>query len=185
MSARALRAVAVAAAVGAGLSAAAAGCHRSAAQGQQEGTASATPSAAAPAPSTPVDHLAPGELVEGGQRAFGLTLPRDLRIEEAFSDVVYARGRVPVHALVQYFHARLQEGGVREGEHSATFDHVKVRGEPGLELGIHIVTESGGTRVEIRDTTPPPTPDLPDQASRWKQVGLTPDGRLADPTHLD
>jgi len=179
VSARALGALALAA----GLTAAVGACHRSAAQ-DRPSTASAAPSAA-PAPSTPVDHLAPGELVEGGQRAFGLTLPRDLRIEEAFADVVYASGRVPVHALVQYFHARLQEGGVREGERSATFDHVKVRGKPGLELAIHIMAEPGGTRVEIRDTTKPPAPDLPDQVSRWKQVGLTPDGRLADPTHLD
>lgn len=178
MSVRALGALVVAA----GLMAMAA-CHRSAAR-ERQSTASAAPSAM-PAPATPVDHLAPGELVEGGQQAFGLPLPRDLRVEEAFADVVYARGRVPVHALVQYFRERLQEGGVREGERTASFDHVKVRGKPGLELGIHIMAEPGGTRVEIRDTTPPPAPDLPDPASRWKQVGLTPDGRLADPTHLD
>jgi hypothetical protein len=181
VSARALGTLALAA----GLTAAFAACHRSAAQ-DKPSTASATPSAApVPASSMPIDHLAPGELVEGGQQAFGLTLPRDVRIEQAFADVVYARGRVPVHALVQYFHARLQEGGMREGERSASFDHVKVRGKPGLELAIHIMDEPGGTRVEIRDTTPPPAPGLPDEASRWKQVGLTPDGRLADPTHLD
>jgi len=37
----------------------------------------------------------------------------------------------------------------------------------------------------IRDTTPPKGPPLPDENARWKQVGLTPSGRLVDPTHLD
>ena len=137
------------------------------------------------ASAAPVDHLAPGELLEGGQHAFGIVLPRDLPIEEAFVDVVYANGRVPVHAVVQYLRPRLQEGDLREGDSAATFDHVKVRGQPGLELRIRITTAPEGTRVELRDSTPHPAPNLPDEAARWKQAGLTPDGRLANPTHLD
>ncbi len=160
------------------------GCHRSSSAESSETVSSAAPSGSAPAPEA-VDHLAPGELIEGGQQAFGIPLPRDLRIDESFAEVVYASGRVPVHALVQYFRPRLQDGGLREGTSSASFDHVKLRGKPGLELSIHITTIPGGTRVEIRDTTPPQAPNLPDETSRWKQVGLTPDGRLADPTHLD
>jgi hypothetical protein len=159
-----------------------AACHRSSSDVQQT-VSSAAPSEAPSA--APVDHLAPGELVEGGQQAFGIPLPRDLRIDESFAQVVYASGRVPVHALVQYFRPRLQDGGLREGASSASFDDVKLRGKPGLRLAIHITTIPGGARVEIRDTTPPPAPNLPDESSRWKEVGLTPDGRMADPTHLD
>jgi hypothetical protein len=134
---------------------------------------------------TPVDHLAPGELVEGNQSVFGIRLPRALQIDESFGDAVVASGPVSVHALVQYLRPRLQEGGLREGEAAATFEHVKVRGQPGLELAIHIVPVEGGTRVELRDETPRTAEPLPDEPARWKQVGLTPNGRLADPTHLD
>jgi hypothetical protein len=39
--------------------------------------------------------------------------------------------------------------------------------------------------LDVRDITPLPVPDLPNETARWRQVGLTPDGKLADPTHLE
>jgi hypothetical protein len=144
-------------------------------------TASISPAASA----APSDHLAPGELREGSQRAFGVALPSALRVKGSFVDVVYAGGPASVHALVQYFRARLEDGTMREGPAAATFEHVKVRGKPGLELLVHIANGADGASVEIRDSTPPPAPALPDEPSRWRQVGLTPQGRLADPSHLD
>jgi hypothetical protein len=61
-----------------------------------------------------------------------------------------------------------------------------VRGKPGLELRIRILADPrGGSRVEIRDESPVPAANLPDERARWRQAGLTPDGHLADPTHLD
>ena len=169
--------------VGAVVVLAGAACHH--AETSESAPTPVGPSSEAVASAAPVDHLAQGELIEGGQQAFGVTLPRDLQIEESFTDVVYANGHVPIHALVQYLRDRLQEGGVREGADAATFDHVKVRGRPGLELQVRIAVAPQGTRVEIRDTTPPPAPSLPDETARWKQVGLTPDGHLANPKHLD
>jgi hypothetical protein len=133
----------------------------------------------------PVDHLAPGELLEGTQHAFGLTLPKELPVEAAFVNVVYATGPVLVHSVARYFRPRLEEGALRESESVATFEHVRVRGKPGLELTIRILAGAEGTRVEIRDTTLAPTPDLPDDAARWRQIGMTPQGRPLDPTHLD
>jgi hypothetical protein len=53
------------------------------------------------------------------------------------------------------------------------------------ELAIRIVNAMGGASVEIRDATAPQAVTLPDEAARWKKVGLTPEGRLADPHHLD
>jgi hypothetical protein len=165
---------------------------------EEEAVQQAAP-AVAPAPSASTTHgpdqLAPGELVEGGEKAFGIVLPRDLRVEETFADVVYASGPVGIHALVQYFSARVTEGGVREGPDAATFEHVHARGGASppnhptdhvdRDLTLRILRQGGGVRVELRDTTPPVIPVLPDEAQRWKQVGLTPEGRIADPTHLD
>jgi hypothetical protein len=106
-------------------------------------------------------------------------------VEAAFVNVVYATGPVLVHSVARYFRPRLEEGALRESESVATFEHVRVRGKPGLELTIRILAGAEGTRVEIRDTTPAPTPDLPDDAARWRQIGMTPQGRPLDPTHLD
>jgi hypothetical protein len=170
--------------LGLGLGVALAGCGRT--NGGDVGTPTAssrvvTASASATAP----DHLAPGELVEGRTTALGVVLPRDLRLDASFMDVAYASGPVGVHPLVQYFRARLTDGSLREGPEAATFERVHAAGAPGKELEVRILLQPGGSRVEVRDATPPPVPALPDESARWRQVGLTPKGRLADPTHLD
>jgi hypothetical protein len=146
-----------------------------------EGTAEISPAPSA----TPVDRLAPDELLSGSEQAFGIVLPRAVTVKGRFVDVVYADASASVHALAQYFRPRLHDGSMREGPAAAAFEHVKVRGQPGLELDVHIVSAPQGASVEIRDATPQPPPALPDEPSRWRQVGLTPNGHLLDPTHLD
>jgi len=146
---------------------------------------SASTSSQSEANPTPVDHLAPDELLEGPVRAFGVPLPRAAAVKGTFVDVVYASGPVSVNALARYFRARLQGGTLREGPLAATFEHAKVPGRPGVELAVRIAAAPDGSSIEVRDSTPPPAPSLPDESSRWKEVGLTPQGRLADPTHLD
>lgn len=160
------------------------GCrHPSPAETDSAGTVAAPVAATSEAP--PVDHLAPGELIEGTQVALGLKLPRDLRLEEAFADVAYARGLAPLHSVVTYFRERLKDGSLREGEQAATFMNVHAPGRPGRELSVEIGATLGGVRVEIRDTTPPVLPALPNDEARFRQVGLSPDGRWLDPTHLN
>jgi len=140
----------------------------------------------APAPVAPVDHLAPGELVEGTEHAFGLTFPRDLRIDRTFAQVVYASGEVGIHPLVKYFRARLQGGALDEEDTSATFNHVRAPSVPQRELSIRIAQAIGNrVRAEIRDSTPPAAPDLPDEAARWRNVGLTPQGKVLEPVHTN
>jgi hypothetical protein len=141
-------------------------------------------SAATVAPA-PVDHLAPGELLEGTEHAFGVTLPEGLHVEAAFASEVLASGPLTVHPLVQYLQARLKGGGLREGTGSATFEGVKASNDRDPPLTIHIMQVRDGVRVTLRDTTSRPAVPLPDDATRWKQVGMTPSGRIADPTHLD
>jgi hypothetical protein len=140
-----------------------------------------------PVPSArPADHLGPDELIEGTEKAFGLTLPRGLVVEHRYPDTLEAGGPMTVHALVLYLRPRLQGGSLRESERVATFEHVTTPGlPPYTELSIQLAVTLNETRVKLMSTTHPPAPDLPDVASRWKQVGLSPDGKILDPTHLD
>jgi hypothetical protein len=140
------------------------------------------PSASQPAPT---DHLAADELVEGEKKAFGVPLPRDVRVDGAFVDVVMASGPMGVRPLVKYFRARLTEGSLHAGDEAATFDHVHVPGNPGAEYSLHIWVSGMATRLAFRDTTPKPQPNLPDDTARWRQAGLTPQGAVLDPTHLE
>jgi hypothetical protein len=133
-----------------------------------------------------VDHLAPGELVEGTQLAFGVPLPREIQIEQSFVDLVRAKGPVGVHSLAAYFTARLEGGGLREGSEAATFEHVRPRGRPEPELVVRIAARLGGAFVEIQKVATPASaePSL-DEVTRWRRSGLTPKGKIIDPTHLD
>src|ERR1019366_6488256 len=137
------------------------------------------------APVLPTDHLAPGELLEGSEQAFGLTLPQGVKIDRAFGKVTYASGPVALHPLVDYFRARVRDVDLREGTGSATFEHVTAQGKPEPELSIHLATFRDVVRVQIRDETVPVLPPLPDDAARYKRARLTPSGRVLDPTHLD
>jgi hypothetical protein len=90
-----------------------------------------------------------------------------------------------VHALVKYFQARLQGGSLRESEAVATFEHVSQPGAPDAELTIHIEVALAKTRIDLTSYHPAKEPPkLPDEESRWRAVGLTPNGKILDPTHL-
>lgn len=140
------------------------------------------PTAAAP----PLNHLAPGELVEGTEQAFGLTLPRGVHIESSDRGDVRAVGLVTLHALVKYLRTHVQESDLDEGDQYADLHKVKLHGKPGALYEMHL-SPAGfrGTMLLVQDVTPTPAPDLPNDAERWKAVGLTPNGRVLDPTHLD
>ncbi len=138
------------------------------------------------ASAAPVDSLAPGELVSGTAKAFAIVLPRDLHIDQALTDVIFASGPVNAADLANYVRARVREGDVSVGATATIFDKVKSIDAPNRLLSIRIFSGpmGRGAHIEIRDVTPHPPPDLPNEESRWKQVGLSPDGRLIDPQHL-
>jgi hypothetical protein len=168
-----------------GLATALGACARSSKDGGPPPGAT-TPTGGAPqASAMPVDHLAPGELAEGAQSALGVTLPRDLQVRESYVDLVSAFGPVSVHSLVRYLTAHLDGGSLREGAEAATFEHVSARGKPEPELLVHVTSEFGGSRLEIHKVTHPPGSPLLDEPSRWRQVGLTPQGKVLDPSHLE
>ena len=159
------------------------GCHHDEAD---SGSTATAPSASA----KPVDHLAPGELLEGPEKAFGIALPKDVAVEKRFVDVVYAMGSPPPQAVAKYFSARVEGGKVTTGDRGTTFDGVHAPGNTNVTLRVEVATATDGlyagrgSRVTVRDITAPKQPDLPDEAARWNAAGLTPDGKLADPKHM-
>lgn len=136
-------------------------------------------------PVIPADHLAAGELLEGSEEAYGIKLPQGVVVNEAFSKETDASGAVALHPLVDYFRAHVHDGDLREGDSSATFEHVTAPGRPEPLLQIHLAMSRDVIKIVIRDETPPVLPPLPDDAARFKRAGLTPSGRILDPTHLD
>jgi hypothetical protein len=134
----------------------------------------------------PVDHLAKGELLEGTDKALTIVLPRVLHVDNAFVHVVYASGNASPEDVANYFRARVRDGSVTPGASATLFENVRVPASPEVLLRIRVqpMQDGIGTSVEIRDVTPPPPMNLPDEESRWKSAGLKPNGTLADPKHM-
>jgi hypothetical protein len=138
----------------------------------------------------PVDHLAPGELVEGSERAFELPLPRGMHVDGRFIDVVYASGDVAPDALANYVRNRVRDGKAITGAAGTVFDRVRIPAAPDTYLAIYVrpgpTRPTSSSMLEIRNVTAPKSADMPDEESRWKAAGLKPGGRgsMLDPTHL-
>jgi hypothetical protein len=77
-------------------------------------------------------------------------------------------------------------GSVTVGAASTIFTRVQVPVNPGRELNIRVEPRQNGTgvRLTIRDVTPPPVDQTMTEEQRWKQVGIAPGGKIADPSHL-
>jgi hypothetical protein len=133
----------------------------------------------------PPDHLGEGELLEGTQKAFGILLPRRLKIDQAFVDVVFASGEARPDAVANYIRARVRMGTVHIGAANTLFERVQVPENPGREISIRVATGDNGRGcvVELRDVTPP-KPLEGSETDKWRAVGLSPDGKLLDPQHL-
>jgi hypothetical protein len=151
-----------------------------------EESSSGSPSPSSGDKARPVDHVAAGELLEGTEMAFGLALPRAAHVEGAFSDVVLVTMRASVDSLVAYFRARVREGTLRKGNQSATFEHAKVPGKPGLEVSVQLRALSPQeSRIEVRDTTPVPGTAKATPEETWRALGMKPNGQPLDPTRVE
>jgi len=133
----------------------------------------------------PADHLGEGELLEGTEKAFGLTLPRQVKVDSRFVDLVYASGPPRPDAVANYIRARVRFGTVRIGAANTLFEKVQMPEAPGREISIRVsAAENGrGCVIEMRDVTPA-KPLEGNEADKWRAMGLTPDWKLLDPQHL-
>ena len=143
------------------------------------------PSSNRPSP-LPVDHTTPGELGQGDAVAFALSLPRGMKIDAAFVDLIFASGQVPLTSCIDYIRSRVYGGKLSQKEGFARFEHVHTAQEPHRILSIQIsgAMPSEFVQIEIRDTTPPPPPALADEEAQWRAVGLHPNGQPIDPQHV-
>jgi hypothetical protein len=141
-----------------------------------------------PTESKPPDHLAPNEVVESKERAFGLPLPRNSRVAGRFEKLIHAQTPLSPEDLVNFVRARVKDGKVMPGTSGTELSDVTPLGAPQTRLSITVRLYRGGeghrSEMIVRDTTPPPLePGLTDE-ERWRKAGLTPSGQIADPTKL-
>ncbi len=132
----------------------------------------------------PPTHLAPDELLEGTDSAFGLVLPRGARIKHRFVDQVLIEASLPFDKLLAYVQAHVSAGTLSKGERKATFDHVRAKESRDLRITLEAAA-FGTVRLEIRDTTQQLAPILPDEDARWRAAGMTRDGKILNRKQLE
>ena len=150
------------------------------------GGAAASASAASSAPK-PVDRLAPGELAPGEAEAFGLVLPKGMKVQARFPGKVHARGRLRPEDVANYIRGRVIVRYVELGAAATIFPRVTIKqGAKDRLYTIEVAGNGRSTQLTITDTTPPPKPPIQlSQAQLMERAGLTPDGKVKNLKQLE
>jgi hypothetical protein len=136
----------------------------------------------------PLDHLGPGEIPPGTETAYGLVLPRGMKVLARFPGVVHASGALSPEDVSNYVRDRVLVSRVELGAVETVFPGVRVKGgEAQKLLRIEVIPLGDRTKLVVTDTSPPavvpPEEHLTD-AERWRRAGYNPDGTLIDPNKL-
>jgi hypothetical protein len=155
------------------------GCH---AKSEPSPGPAGTALAAKQGANKPVDRLAPDELAAGNAEVWGFAVPREMHVEHRYKEVTHLVGPVKPDALANYVRERVTVSHVEIGAGRTIFPDARIKaGAADRVYELDVIPEPGLTRLLIRDITPPKVqPGLSD-AERWRQAGLTPEGRPLDP----
>jgi hypothetical protein len=156
-----------------------------------------------PPPRLPVDTTLPGELAEGKDQAFGVPLPRVMRVTGRFADIVMATCPAAPDQVANFFRSRVKAEKIETGPTKTVFSNVSVKSQPvvaggspsaapssaqrapaGATIIIEVAGQAGATSVTVRSVPLPRLDDSSTPEERMRKLGLNPDGTLADPTHL-
>jgi hypothetical protein len=160
-------------------------CLGSGCRNVERSTSMAQASASSPSAAAPLDRLAPGELAESSELAFGFPVPVGMSVERVFPDAIYLSGEVAVPGLLSYLRKHAQVSNAELDDSTVRFRSVRIP-RNGLErqYGFDVVQQGRQVRLVIRDTTPAPLQPGLTEEERWKQAGLKPNGQPLSVTDL-
>jgi hypothetical protein len=162
-----------------------------------------------PRPSAaPIDELAEGELPEGNATAFGLPLPASMTIESRSDLRVIARGRASLESVANFVRERVEAKEIVTGPGKTIFDDIKVMsprkatpalpraaGAPEMPAGdaptmieklrVDVSRDADVTRLVVTRHLTPKAPVGLSEDERWRRLGLTRDGKPADPKKFE
>jgi hypothetical protein len=146
------------------------------------------PPSPAPSARPSADRLAKGEIPEGKERAFTLPLPLHSSVKARFPGSIHVASAHTQEELSNFVRARVKDGKTSSGASETRFEKVVAISDPTHTLSIEVRSTAllGEFRSQmiVNDVTPPPPdPNLTNE-DRWKKAGLTPDGKLLDPKHM-
>ena len=126
----------------------------------------------------PVDRLAPDELAPGTEEVFGLTLPRVMRVEARFPRTVHAVGKASAEAVAKYVRERVSVRRVELAAGRTVFPQARILGAaPHRLVRIEVLASRGRCKLVVRDLTRKAATQGLAEADRWRQAGLSPEGK--------
>ena len=136
---------------------------------------------AAPAP----DRLSGEERLPEAETAFGLRLPRGLRLTQSFNDSAYFAGKVPPAAVLEQLRSQLVSSNLELMGKRSVFAQTQIKGDAEQRrFRIEVSPISGGSRLYVKNITPPPIPKGLSPEEMWKLAGRNPDGKPIDENQL-
>ena len=161
-----------------------AGCKKRSAALTGPGSPSASAATAA-SERPPLDHLASDELPPGTAVAFGLVLPKGMKLVTNFPGKAEAIGPLRPEEVANYIRDHVSVSHVELGAVGTVFPAAHVNGtEPDQILRIEVVPLGDRTKVVVRNVTPSkiPIPIDPNETDemRLRKAGYDTDGTLKD-----
>jgi hypothetical protein len=141
--------------------------------------------AAEPAPTETPDRLPEQERSEEAATAFGLSLPRGMRLTQRGGDAAYFTGRMELATVVEHLKPHLDAQRIEVNAGYTAFQNAKLKGDTSdKRLSVDVTAEGRGTLVVVRNVTRPAAPPGLTPAESWRRAGRNPDGTPLDENQL-
>lgn len=137
-----------------------------------------------PVAETP-DRLPPGKIMEGPEVVHGFAIPKGMEVTRPTRDMVRATGYVDFDDLTDYVKERIAVRYAEMLDGKLVFANAAIRGTPGRVFEVTLRTQQNKTILEIDDQTKGPPVEGLTQKERWERTGMTPEGKLIDPSSME
>lgn len=143
------------------------------------------PPAIEAAPEVTPDRLPEQQRPSETVTAFGLSLPKGMRLTRQFDDSAYFLGRLELATVVEHLKPHLEAQRVEVKPGYTAFENARLKGDTSEKrLRVDVSAEGPGTQVFVQNVTPPPTPRGVSEAEMWRRAGRNPDGTPMDQNQL-
>jgi hypothetical protein len=127
------------------------------------------------------DRLPPQERQIEAATAFGLSLPKGMRLTGQAQNSAYFLGPLNLTTVVEHLKPHLEAQRIESNPGHTAFEQARlVNDSSGRILRVDISAEGLGTLVCVKDVTPPPAPRGVSEAEMWRRAGRNPDGTPID-----
>lgn len=130
-------------------------------------------------PTQPLDVVEAGELAPGTESAFGLELPREMRVQAKLEDAWHAKGNLHFDDVANFVRRRVLARKEETGPTKTVFVDAAILGDP-QERRVQVEVSKRDAKVfmVIRDRTPKPAAKGLSEAERWRRAGIGKNGKV-------